>query len=184
MTLSALKTSIEGVRLLEPTIYRDERGFFYESFNEKSFCDSVEGNFTFVQDNHSKSTRHVLRGLHYQIKQPQGKLVRVIKGSIYDVAVDLRQTSISFGEHVVVELSAQNNRQIWIPEGCAHGFLVTSDTAEVIYKTTDYYAPEYERCLRWNDPSLDIDWPLEGIMPVLSKKDAEGALFTNTELFS
>ena len=166
-------TAIPGLLLLEPTIYQDERGFFFESFNQKRFDDATRRNVCFVQDNHSRSVRHVLRGLHYQIHRPQGKLVRVISGEVFDVAVDLRRSSVTFGKFVSTVLSAANKKQLWIPEGFAHGFLVLSDAAEFLYKTTDYYVPEDERCLIWNDPDIGIDWPV-GIEPILSAKDRLG----------
>lgn len=159
--------------MLEPKVFGDERGFFFESYNEQSFAEVIGRSVRFVQDNHSRSTRGVLRGLHYQVEQPQGKLVRVIAGEIFDVAVDIRRDSATFGQWVGAMLSAGNRRQLWVPEGFAHGFLVLSDVAEVLYKTTDFYAPEHERCIRWNDPDLDIDWPLN-MEPVLSAKDRAG----------
>lgn len=159
--------------MLEPKVFGDERGFFFESYNEQSFAAVIGRSVRFVQDNHSRSTRGVLRGLHYQVEQPQGKLVRVIAGEIFDVAVDIRRDSATFGQWVGAMLSAGNRRQLWVPEGFAHGFLVLSDVAEVLYKTTDFYAPEHERCIRWNDPDLDIDWPLN-MEPVLSAKDRAG----------
>jgi dTDP-4-dehydrorhamnose 3,5-epimerase len=176
-------TAIPDVLLLEPTIYQDERGFFLESFNQKRFDDATRRSVCFVQDNHSRSADHVLRGLHYQIRRPQGKLVRVTLGEVFDVAVDLRQSSPTFGKFVSVVLSAENKKQLWIPESFAHGFLVLSDTAEVLYKTTDYYAPEDERCLIWNDPDIGIDWP-EGIVPILSAKDRLGLPLSRAEVFA
>ena len=152
-------TAIPDMLLLEPTIYEDERGFFFESFNQKRFEDATGLNIRFVQDNHSRSVKRVLRGLHYQIRRPQGKLLRVTAGEVFDVAVDLRRSSSTFGKYVGTVLSAANKKQFWIPEGFAHGYLVLSDAAEVLYKTTDYYAPEHERCLIWNDPEVGIDWP-------------------------
>jgi dTDP-4-dehydrorhamnose 3,5-epimerase len=181
--LNAIKTEIEDVLILEPKVFGDERGFFYESFNNKRFDELVGSHVVFVQDNHSRSVRNVLRGLHYQIQQPQGKLVRVIQGSVLDVAVDIRRSSPTFGRHVAVELSAENKRMLWVPPGFAHGFLVTSENAEFLYKTTDYWAPAYERCIVWNDPQLAIDWPLHGMTPSLSGKDALGSSFGEAELF-
>lgn len=171
--MQAERLAIPEVVMLEPKVFGDERGFFFESYNEQSFAAVIGRSVRFVQDNHSRSTRGVLRGLHYQVEQPQGKLVRVIAGEIFDVAVDIRRDSATFGQWVGAMLSAENWRQLWVPEGFAHGFLVLSDVAEVLYKTTDFYAPEHERCIRWNDPDLDIDWPLN-MEPVLSAKDRAG----------
>src|SRR5271169_393150 len=165
-------TAIPGLLVLEPSIHADERGFFFESFNQKRFEDAIRRSVSFVQDNHSRSTRHALRGLHYQIRRPQGKLVRVTAGEVFDVAVDLRRSSPTFGKFDSVVLSAENRKQLWIPEGFAHGFLALSETADVLYKTTDYYAPEDERCLIWNDPDVGIDWPSGA--PILSAKDRLG----------
>ncbi|NDC54422.1 MAG: dTDP-4-dehydrorhamnose 3,5-epimerase [Planctomycetia bacterium] len=165
-------TDLPGVLVVEPRVYEDDRGCFFESFNERAFAAAVGGPVTFVQDNHSVSRSGVLRGLHYQVEQPQGKLVRVVVGSVYDVAVDIRPGSPTRGRWVAIELSAANRRQMWIPAGFAHGFLVTSPVAEVLYKTTDYYAPAAERCIVWNDPTLAIAWPLSG-PPILSAKDAD-----------
>ncbi len=176
-------TAIADVLLLEPTIHADERGFFFESFNQKRFENATGLNIRFVQDNHSCSVKHVLRGLHYQIRRPQGKLLRVITGEVFDVAVDLRRSSPTFGNFVGIVLSAANKKQLWIPEGFAHGYLVLSDAAEVLYKTTDYYAPEHERCLMWNDPDVGIDWP-KGIEPVLSAKDRLGLALSKAEVFA
>ncbi|MGE0081079.1 MAG: dTDP-4-dehydrorhamnose 3,5-epimerase [Thiohalomonadaceae bacterium] len=170
--MKAIPTEIPDVLILEPTVYGDERGFFFESYNERVFKKLVGYAPTFVQDNHSRSVQNVLRGLHYQVKQPQGKLVRAVAGEVFDVAVDIREDSSTFGKWVGVVLSAENKRQLWIPEGFAHGFLVLSETAEFLYKTTDYYAPESERSIAWNDKELGIDWPLCGRTPVLSAKDA------------
>ena len=153
-------TNITDVLIIKPKVFGDERGFFYESFNKKKFEEATGVTSNFVQDNHSKSAKGVLRGLHYQIKQPQGKLVRVTSGEVYDVAVDIRRSSATFGQWVGTLLSAENKHQLWVPEGFAHGFVVLSDTAEFLYKTTDYYAPEYERCIRWDDADLAIDWQL------------------------
>jgi dTDP-4-dehydrorhamnose 3,5-epimerase len=166
-------TAIPDVLLLEPKVFGDSRGFFFESFNQRAFEAAVGCPAHFVQDNHSRSSRGVLRGLHYQVEQPQGKLVRVVAGEVFDVAVDIRPASPTYGRWVGVELTADNKRQLWIPPGLAHGFLVLSDTAEFLYKTTDYYAPAHERCILWNDPVLDIRWPLAE-PPILSSKDAAG----------
>jgi dTDP-4-dehydrorhamnose 3,5-epimerase len=175
-------TAIPEVLLLDPQVYGDDRGFFYESFNARKFEALTGISVNFVQDNHSKSARNVLRGLHYQVKQPQGKLVRVVAGSIYDVVVDLRRSSPFFGRWIGAELSAENRRQMWVPPGFAHGFVVTSESAECLYKTTDYWAPEHERALLWNDPALGIDWPLSG-QPMLSGKDSMGKLLADAEAF-
>src|SRR6185295_564630 len=166
-------TDIPDVLILEPKVFGDERGFFTESFNQRAFDEAIGRHVEFVQDNHSRSARHVLRGLHYQVApHAQGKLVRVTAGSVFDVAVDIREGSATFGRWIGIELSAVNHKQIWIPEGFAHGFLVTSDFAELQYKTTDHYAPTSEGCIRWNDPTLAIAWPLGGATPLLSTKDA------------
>lgn len=175
--------AIPEVVLIEPKVFGDERGFFFESFNQARFEETVGRDINFVQDNHSRSVKNVLRGLHYQIQQPQGKLVRVVQGEVFDVAVDLRKSSPTFGRWVGQVLSAENKHQLWIPEGFAHGFVVLSDTAEFLYKTTDYYAPAHERCLLWNDPVLNIQWPL-GIAPVLSAKDTQGKPFNEAEVFA
>jgi dTDP-4-dehydrorhamnose 3,5-epimerase len=176
-------TAIPDLLLLEPMIFQDERGFFFESFNQKRFDDATRRSVFFVQDNHSHSGRHALRGLHYQIHRPQGKLVRVISGEVFDVAVDLRRSSATFGKFVSTVLSGANKKQLWIPEGFAHGFLVLSDAAEFLYKTTDYYVPEDERCLIWNDPDIGIDWP-KGIEPILSAKDRLGLPLSKVEAFA
>jgi dTDP-4-dehydrorhamnose 3,5-epimerase len=170
-------TAIADVLLLEPKIFGDDRGFFFESFNARVFAQATGLNVTFVQDNHSKSARHVLRGLHYQTQQAQGKLVRVVSGEVFDVVVDVRPESPTYGKWVGEILSAHNQRQMWVPPGLAHGFLVLSENAEFLYKTTDYYAPEFERCIAWNDKKLNIDWPLSGATPSLSAKDALGHAF-------
>jgi len=170
-------TAIADVLVLEPKIFGDDRGFFFESFNARVFAQATGLNVTFVQDNHSKSARHVLRGLHYQTQQAQGKLVRVVSGEVFDVVVDVRPESPTYGKWVREILSAQNQRQMWVPPGLAHGFLVLSENAEFLYKTTDYYAPEFERCIAWNDKKLNIDWPLSGATPSLSAKDALGHAF-------
>ncbi len=174
--MRAIPTAIPDVLILEPKVFGDDRGFFYESFNAKTFREVTGADVEFVQDNHSKSARNVLRGLHYQIEQPQGKLVRCVQGEVFDVAVDIRQGSPTFGQWAGELLSAENKRQLWIPAGLAHGFLVLSDTAEFLYKTTDYYAPAHERCIAWNDPDLAIEWPMIGT-PVLSAKDLAGQSF-------
>lgn len=174
--------AIPDVLLLEPRVFGDARGFFFESFNARTFAQLTGLRREFVQDNHSRSSRHVLRGLHYQIRQPQGKLVRVAQGEIFDVAVDLRKSSPSFGQWVGEILSAENKKQLWVPEGFAHGFVVLSETAEVLYKTTDYWAPEHERSLLWNDPALAIDWPFAG-EPQLAAKDAAGKQLAEADTF-
>ncbi|SDI33385.1 dTDP-4-dehydrorhamnose 3,5-epimerase [Pseudomonas flavescens] len=180
--MQVIQTEIPDVLILQPKVFGDERGFFFESFNARAFADATSLNLQFVQDNHSRSQRGVLRGLHYQVQQAQGKLVRVTAGEVYDVAVDLRRQSPTFGQWVGTHLSADNKRQMWVPEGFAHGFLVLSEFAEFLYKTTDYYAPAHERCIRWDDPSLAIDWPLQG-EPSLSAKDQQGLRFDQAELF-
>ena len=180
--MKATELALSGVFLIEPRVFGDDRGFFYESFNHAQFEQAVGTKVSFVQDNHSRSARHVLRGLHYQIQQPQGKLVRVVQGEVFDVAVDLRQGSPTFGHWVGELLSEQNKRQLWVPEGFAHGFVVLSETAEFLYKTTDYYAPQHERCILWNDSTLAIDWPLEAA-PLLSGKDAQGVTFADADYF-
>jgi dTDP-4-dehydrorhamnose 3,5-epimerase len=176
-------TNLPEVLIIEPKVFGDDRGFFYESFNAKSFMEQTGVKTDFVQDNHSKSAKGVLRGLHYQIQQPQGKLVRVVAGEVFDVAVDVRKQSPTFGKWVGVTLTADNKRQLWIPPGFAHGFLVTSESAEFLYKTTDYYAPEYERSILWNDPAIGIQWPLQG-EPLLSNKDKVGKLLSEAEVFA
>lgn len=181
--MQATKLSIPDVVLFEPKVFGDDRGFFFESFNKSVFEESTGLRRDFVQDNHSRSVRNVLRGLHYQIRQPQGKLVRVIAGEVFDVAVDIRKSSPTFGKWVGETLSAENKRILWIPEGFAHGFLVLSDVAEFIYKTTDYWAPEHERTIIWNDPTLAINWKND-VEPVLSGKDAKGILLANADLFA
>lgn len=180
--MKVIATEIPDVLILEPRLFEDERGFFYESFNERKFRDETGIKAQFVQDNHSCSLQHVLRGLHYQIQQAQGKLVRAAVGSVFDVAVDLRRNSPTFGRWVGCTLSAENKRQLWIPQGFAHGFLVLSPVAEFLYKTTDYYAPQYERTLLWDDPEIGIDWPLTA-SPILSPKDAAGKTLKTAELF-
>ena len=180
--MEVIATEIPDVLIIEPRVFGDGRGFFYESFNKKTFEELTNVSVDFVQDNHSKSTQGVLRGLHYQIQQPQGKLVRVSAGEVLDVAVDLRKSSATFGQWVSVKLSAENKRQLWVPAGFAHGFVVLSETAEFLYKTTDYYAPEYERCIRWDDADLAIDWQYAKT-PLVSEKDALGPAFKDADLF-
>lgn len=180
--MNVIQSDISDVLIIEPTVYGDNRGFFYESFNKKQFEGATGTKCEFVQDNHSMSVKGVLRGLHYQINQPQGKLVRVVSGKVFDVAVDIRKSSKTFGQWIGIELTAENHRQLWIPEGFAHGFLVLSDKAEFLYKTTDYYAPEYERCIRWDDASLAIDWCCDG-KPLISDKDAQGVSLAQAEIF-
>jgi dTDP-4-dehydrorhamnose 3,5-epimerase len=181
--MKCLPTTIPEVLLLEPRVFGDERGFFFESFNAQTFAKLSGLEVSFVQDNHSRSVKNVLRGLHYQIRQPQGKLVRVVAGEVFDVAVDIRRSSPTFGQWFGARLSAENKRQMWVPEGFAHGFLVLSDSAEFLYKTTDTWAAEHERCIAWNDPALAIDWPLDGAEPLLSDKDRQGASFALAECF-
>ncbi|WP_422910576.1 dTDP-4-dehydrorhamnose 3,5-epimerase [Pseudomonas sp. MAC6] len=180
--MQTISTELPGVIILESKVFGDQRGFFFESFNARTFTEATGLQREFVQDNHSRSQRGVLRGLHYQVQQAQGKLVRVTAGEVYDVTVDLRRSSPTFGKWVGTLLSAKNKRQLWIPEGFAHGFLVLSEFAEFLYKTTDYYAPEHERCIRWNDPTLAIDWPLDGA-PQLSAKDQAGLSFADAQVF-
>lgn len=181
--MKAIQTSIPDLLIIEPKVFGDDRGFFYESFNRRRFAELTGRDADFVQDNHSRSAKNALHGLHYQIQHPQAKLVRVVQGSVLDVAVDIRKGSSTFGRHVAVELSAENKRMFWMPEGFAHGFVVLSETADFLYKTTDYWYPEHERCLRWDDPDLAIDWQLTAT-PVLSAKDLQGKAFTEAELFS
>jgi dTDP-4-dehydrorhamnose 3,5-epimerase len=180
--VKAVPTAIADVFTIEPAMFGDARGFFFESWNRRAFAKLVGREVDFVQDNHSASARAVLRGLHYQVQQPQGKLVRVVAGEVYDVAVDLRRSSPTFGRWVGERLSAENRRMMWIPEGFAHGFLVLSDSAEFLYKTTDYYAPEHERTLLWNDPAVGVAWPLAGA-PVLKPKDAAGTPLARADTF-
>ena len=181
--MNIIRTDIPEVLIVEPTVYGDARGFFFESFNQRRL-EALSGlSLNFVQDNHSRSARGVLRGLHYQLHQPQGKLVRVIAGEVFDVCVDLRRSSPTFGKSVSVLLSADNHRQLWIPPGFAHGFLVTSDSADFVYKTTDYYAPEHERSVLWNDPALAIPWPLQS-EPLLSAKDKAGLPLAQAETYA
>jgi dTDP-4-dehydrorhamnose 3,5-epimerase len=180
--MKVIPTAIPDVLILEPKVFGDVRGFFYESFNQNAFTQGTGLDVRFVQDNHSRSSKDVLRGLHYQIQQPQGKLVRVVRGAVFDVAVDIRQSSPTFGQWVGSELSETNHHQLWIPAGFAHGFLVLSESADFLYKTTDYYAPEFERCIAWNDPSIGIQWSLQN-EPQLSAKDKQGLLLSQAELF-
>ena len=183
--MNIIETAIADLKIIEPNVFGDARGFFYESFNERTFADAVGAKPTFVQDNHSRSVRGVLRGLHYQIASAQGKLVRAVVGEIFDVAVDMRKSSPTFGQHVEVRLSAENKRMLWVPVGFAHGFLTVSDVAEVLYKTTDYYAPAHERSLLWNDPALGIDWPLaQNGAPQLKAADMNGKTLAEAELFA
>ena len=181
--MNVIPTAIPDVLIIEPKVFGDERGFFFESFNHRQFAKLIGRNVDFVQDNHSRSAKNVLRGLHYQIQQPQGKLVRVAQGAVFDVAVDIRRSSPTFGQHVGVELSAENKRMLWVPEGFAHGFLVLSDTAEFLYKTTDYWAPEFERSILWNDPAIGIQWPIQS-EPSLSAKDQQALPLAKAELFT
>jgi len=180
--MNVIETAIPDVKIIEPKVFGDERGFFFESFNGKRFNQAVGRPVEFVQDNHSKSCKGVLRGLHYQIQQPQGKLVRVIAGEVFDVAVDIRKSSPTFGQWVGVVLSADNKKQLWVPEGFAHGFVTLSDTAEFLYKTTDYYAPEFERSIIWDDPTIGIQWPIHGA-PSLSGKDAQACELSAADHF-
>lgn len=181
--MKIVQTDIPDVLVIEPHVFGDERGFFYESYNERAFLEKIGIKDHFVQDNHSRSAKNVLRGLHYQIQQPQGKLVRVVVGAVFDVAVDLRKSSKTFGQWVGIHLSAENKQQLWIPAGFGHGFVVLSDYAEFLYKTTDYYAPQHERCIQWNDPDLAIAWPIQD-EPVLSAKDRAGKLLREAEVFA
>lgn len=181
--MQILTTTLPDVMLIEPNVFGDDRGFFYESFNQRRFAALTGIDTPFVQDNHSRSAQHVLRGLHYQINCPQGKLVRVVAGEVLDVVVDIRRQSTTYGQWLSTRLSVDNKRQLWVPPGFAHGFLVLSESAEFLYKTTDYWMPEHERCILWNDPDLAIDWELQ-TQPVLSAKDAQGTRFANAETFA
>lgn len=181
--MNVIKTALPDVLIIEPRVFGDARGFFFESFNTKTFGSLTGLQPVFVQDNHSRSRQGVLRGLHYQIKQPQGKLVRVVSGEVFDVAVDLRKNSPAFGKWTGIRLSAENKRMLWVPEGFAHGFLVLSESADFLYKTTDYYAPEHERCIAWNDPDIGIEWPLSG-EPTLAAKDLSGLPLKKAEVFA
>ena len=180
--MRATPTAIPEVLILEPKVFGDDRGFFFESFNARAFDEATGLDVAFVQDNHSKSAKNVLRGLHYQIQQPQGKLVRVVQGEVFDVAVDIRKSSKTFGQWIGHILSAENKKQLWIPEGFAHGFVVLSEKAEFLYKTTDYYAPEFERSLLWNDPAIGIEWPFIG-EPILALKDESAKRLVDAEVF-
>lgn len=182
--MQVVATAISGLLIIEPKVFGDDRGFFYESFNQRRFTELTGVSDAFVQDNHSKSARNVLRGLHYQIQQAQGKLVRVTAGEVLDIAVDIRKSSPTFGQWVGVTLSAENKRMLWIPQGFAHGFVVKSESAEFLYKTTDYWAPQYERSIAWNDADLGIDWQLGGATPLLSAKDATGKPLREAEVFA
>jgi dTDP-4-dehydrorhamnose 3,5-epimerase len=182
--MNVISTSISEVLVIEPKVFGDSRGFFFESFNHKNFNQATGLDVKFVQDNHSRSVKDVLRGLHYQIRQPQGKLVRVVRGQVFDVAVDIRRSSPSFGQWVGVELTEDNYRQLWVPPGFAHGFYVLSDTADFLYKTTDYYLPDLERSLLWNDPTVAVSWPIQAdVSPIVSAKDKIAPKLTNAELF-
>jgi dTDP-4-dehydrorhamnose 3,5-epimerase len=180
--MKATPLAISDVVLFEPKVFGDERGFFYESFNHRHFEEAIGRSVQFVQDNHSRSVKGVLRGLHYQVQQPQGKLVRVVAGEVFDVAVDIRKNSVTFGQWVGAHLSAENKHQLWVPEGFAHGFLVLSESAEFLYKTTDYYAPEHERCIIWNDPQIAIQWPFD-TPPALSSKDQQGKSLSEADIY-
>lgn len=180
--MKIIPASIPEVLIIEPTVFGDDRGFFFESFNQQRWHEATGMNTLFVQDNHSRSVKNVLRGLHYQISHPQGKLVRAVVGEVFDVAVDIRRSSPTYGKWVGVTLSAENKRQVWVPPGFAHGFVVLSEVAEFLYKTTDYWYPESERCIRWDEPQLAITWPIEG-EPLLAKKDAAGLSFDVAEKF-
>jgi dTDP-4-dehydrorhamnose 3,5-epimerase len=182
MPYSVTPTALPEVLIIEPKVFGDERGFFFESFNARDFTQATGLERNFVQDNHSKSAKGVLRGLHYQLQQPQGKLVRVTQGEVFDVAVDIRKSSPRFGQWIGVNLSAENKKQLWVPEGFAHGFLVISESAEFLYKTTDYYAPQHERCIAWNESSIAIAWPFQGV-PSLSAKDQAGLSLKHAEVF-
>lgn len=181
--MNVIRTAIDDVLILEPRVFGDARGFFLESFNQRAFDAAVGQPTVFVQDNHSRSSQGVLRGLHYQIRQPQGKLVRVACGRVFDVAVDIRKSSPTFGQWVGVELSGDNHRLLWVPPGLAHGFVVLSESADFLYKTTDYYAPDFERCIAWDDPDLAIDWPFPAGGPSLSAKDRQGVRLNDAEVF-
>jgi dTDP-4-dehydrorhamnose 3,5-epimerase len=183
ITMQILTTTLPDVLIIDPAVFGDDRGFFFESFNAHKFEELTGLDVTFVQDKHSRSNQHVLRGLHYQVRRPQGKLVRVASGEVLDVVVDIRKSSVTFGNWLSIYLSAENKRQLWIPPGFAHGFIVFSESAEFLYKTTDYWMPEHERCILWNDPDLAIDWP-QTKEPLLSVKDAQGTRFVHAEVFN
>jgi dTDP-4-dehydrorhamnose 3,5-epimerase len=183
--MKVVSTSIPDLLIIEPKVFGDSRGFFFESFNLKAFSQATGLDVNFVQDNHSRSVKGALRGLHYQIRQPQGKLVRVVRGAVFDVAVDIRKSSPSFGQWVGVEITEDNYRQVWVPPGFAHGFYTLSDSADFLYKTTDYYVPDFERSLAWNDPGVGIAWPIDNeAQPVISAKDKQGASLADAELFA
>lgn len=181
--MKATPTEIPEVMVIEPRVFGDARGFFFESFNQKAFDEAIGKRVEFVQDNHSRSAKGVLRGLHYQIQHPQGKLVRVVRGAVFDVAVDIRKSSPTFGKWVGIELDEESHKQLWVPPGFAHAFLVLSDTADFLYKTTEFYAPAHERCIAWNDPTLAIEWPTEKATPNLSEKDANGTPWAAATFF-
>ncbi|OND14224.1 dTDP-4-dehydrorhamnose 3,5-epimerase [Burkholderia pseudomallei] len=183
MAIQVTPTALPEVKIIEPKVFGDARGFFFESFNAREFAEQVDAGVEFIQDNHSRSAKGVLRGLHYQIQHAQGKLVRVVEGEVFDVAVDIRKSSPNFGKWVGVVLSADNHRQLWVPPGFAHGFVVLSDAAQFLYKTTDYWFPEFERSIAWNDPAIGIDWPI-GDEPLLAAKDAAGKLLAEAEVYS
>ena len=180
--MQVIDTQLDDVKIIEPKVFGDDRGFFFESYNHKQFCQATGFTGSFVQDNHSKSAQGVLRGLHYQLQHTQGKLIRVVAGEIFDVAVDIRKDSPQFGQWIGVMLSAENKRQLWVPEGFAHGFYTVSSSAEVLYKATDFYAPEHERSIVWNDPQIGIEWPIT-VEPLVSEKDAKGVLLKQAEVF-
>ena len=177
-------TAIPDVMVIEPQVFGDARGFFFESFNQKAFNEATDTHVNFVQDNHSRSAQGVLRGLHYQLQQPQGKLVRVVRGAVFDVAADIRKSSTTFGQWVGMELTEDNHKQLWVPAGFAHGFLVLSESADLLYKTTDYYAPAHERCIAWDDPAIGIEWPALGMTPALSAKDQQGKALAEAVVFA
>jgi dTDP-4-dehydrorhamnose 3,5-epimerase len=183
MAIQVTATALPEVKIIEPKVFGDARGFFFESFNGREFAEQVDAGAVFVQDNHSRSARGVLRGLHYQIQHAQGKLVRVVEGEVFDVAVDVRKSSPNFGKWVGVHLSAENKRQLWVPAGFAHGFVVLSDSAEFLYKTTDYWYPEFERSIVWNDPEIGVEWPIDG-EPLVAAKDAAGKRLSEAEVFA
>lgn len=182
--MKVIPTALPEVLILEPKVFGDERGFFMESWNARTFAEATGLDVTFVQDNHSRSAKHVLRGIHYQVVKPQGKLVRVVSGAVFDVAVDLRRSSPSFGRWVGIELSAENKRQLWVPPGFGHAFLVLSDYADFLYKTTGYWIAQHDRSLRWNDPTVAVQWPLAGALPQLAAKDAAAPLLTEAEVYA
>ncbi|KUY58195.1 MULTISPECIES: dTDP-4-dehydrorhamnose 3,5-epimerase [unclassified Burkholderia] len=183
MAIQVTATALPEVKVIEPKVFGDARGYFYESFNAREFAEQVEPGIVFVQDNHSRSSKGVLRGLHYQVRHAQGKLVRVVEGEVFDVAVDIRKHSPNFGKWVGLVLSAENHRQLWIPPGFAHGFVVLSDAAQFLYKTTDYWFPEHERCIVWDDPEIGIEWPIDAA-PILAPKDAAGKRLSEAEVYA